>query len=821
MKKRKFGAHKKQGDKKISAMALVAIAILAIYSISNTFDNYVGLGLSSVVAFVIAIMIYLLPFAFIIAELASIKKVKGSKSGLTAWMTTCIGKKTGFITSYMFWFANLFYFVGAMPKLMTSLTFGVTGVDYTNNATFNIVIPFVAIAIFGLFTWISTLNTSKLAKFTSFGGVVIIALNVLFFVVAIAAWIYGASSGGVVVNTQAPGIGTINEWGDSGGLNFIWMSTFIWVLMAADGAQSLGVYVNDVKGGQKTFSKAIIWAIIGIGFAYIIGTLLVSVFPPVMTNSSKDAELANGSYICFYNMFFFMFTQTGWSADSIARFTYIFIGLVNFSAGIGGLLIWTSAPVKAFFSEIPSGVFGSSLSKENRYGSPVKGAWIQFIIVAPLLLIPALGIADLSHFFAFIKSSSGWIGMIPPLIIFIGYFNLRWKHDDFERSFKLGSRKVGLVIAGFMIVIFMFILIVTILPPQLNLPYSEWKSDWWYDLAYKVGCLVILVLPIYLWYLRYDKMITLTKICKTNGWNEKLLIRKFAISQKINFFFNSDLKQEFIKSKNELLHSYESKFDEADNNGKEGKKANRELNAKLRCELTELKNSYKVKYNEANAKLDAQVDELMVKLTPLYKNFLKDGAEIRAYTIKKAMYKLIGKKINEASESEKAIEAKETYYHHISKVRLNYRVSVKESVLDNAFDLGEDSLSLIAVRKIGLFKQKNVLDRVVLDKEKLHLIYRVNDHYDISRFNINHISLNVLDKTHSVKRCSQGVVYDMDLIQIVSTEDNCVWMEKYYVADSDKLKTYFDDAKEKLLLYANDRPELIPNMNLNRLNIVH
>lgn len=57
--------------------------------------------------------------------------------------------------------------------------------------------------------------------------------------------------------------------------------------MAADGGQTLGVYVKDVKGGKRAFTRAMMISVLTIGAFYIIGTLLTSVFPPV-------GGLANG-----------------------------------------------------------------------------------------------------------------------------------------------------------------------------------------------------------------------------------------------------------------------------------------------------------------------------------------------------------------------------------------------------------------------------------------------------------------------------------------------------------------------------------------------
>ncbi|ENS2278514.1 hypothetical protein ACEZ2E_004331, partial [Shigella sonnei] len=48
-----------------------------------------------------------------------------------------------------------------------------------------------------------------------------------------------------------------------------------WIFMAAGGAESVAVYVNDVKGGSKSFVKVIILAGIFIGVLGDAANLLI------------------------------------------------------------------------------------------------------------------------------------------------------------------------------------------------------------------------------------------------------------------------------------------------------------------------------------------------------------------------------------------------------------------------------------------------------------------------------------------------------------------------------------------------------------------
>ncbi|MEG2198296.1 MAG: hypothetical protein RRZ34_00380 [Malacoplasma sp.] len=762
-----------KGNKTISSFALIGIAILAIFSFNNIIDNYTGLGLSSVGAFAVATVVYLLPFSFIIAEMASIKLRSQSNSGLTNWVNTCIGRKTSFITSYMFWFANLFYFVGAVPSRLNYIAFGFTGADYTTDATFNLVVPFVAVALFALITFLSTLNTKKISKFTSVGAWVIMGLTGLFFVVAIIGWIAGSVDSTLLPNTEAPGLvpdSKLDIWGESSGMNFLWMSTFIWVLMAADGAQSLGVYVNDVRGGSKTFSKSIIIAVLAIGFVYIFGTLLVSVFPPKVEGVGT---LANNLVNAYFNMFHFMFQGVISDPLIIKRITYVIIGL-SYTFVLGGILVWTSAPVRTFFSEIPTGVFGSTLPKQNRNGSPVKGAWIQFLIVAPLLLIPALGIGQLSEFFGFIKTSSGWIGMIPPLIIFVAYFNLRLKKDNLERSFKMGNRKTGLVISGFMIAVFIAILIVTFLDVPLDKPVADWGNTWWLNVTYKIVCLIVLVLPIYFWYLRYEKIIRETKIAKNLGLNEKLVLYKYSLSRKVNQFFYMDLVNEKIAKIDALDDKFNKLFDEINYDDKKSKKIYNQYKKEKQIEYKKIILDYK-------SQIKLRHIDLKEKVIEIYAQMNEELNKFRLYKIE---------------NNKKQLDLKT--YLSLKKYRKEFSIHVLDDQEYEHYELDKEAVkkdkliySVPAIKKNSAFVSKNVVDKVEIRDKEIVLYYLVNNEYEEFKFCYLNSAVVFRENSKYINRYSEGNSVKLNLIELITTKDNNVWVEEVYIENYDEFHQHY------------------------------
>ena len=214
-----------------------------------------------------------------------------------------------------------------------------------------------------------------------------------------------------------------------------------WIFMAAGGAESVAVYVNDVKGGSKSFVKVIIVAGLFIGVLYSIASLLINVFV-----HSDTLKFTGGSVQVFEGLA----AHFGLPTVLMNRF----VGLVSFTAMFGSLLMWTATPVKIFFSEIPAGIFGKKTVELNENGVPARAAWIQYLIVLPLMVIPTLGSNTAQDLMNTVINMTAAASMLPPLFIMLAYLNLRLKLDHLPRDFKMGSRTTGIAVVSVLIAIF-------------------------------------------------------------------------------------------------------------------------------------------------------------------------------------------------------------------------------------------------------------------------------------------------------------------------------------------------------------------------------
>lgn len=408
----------------IGKFGLLSLTFAAVFSFNNVINNNIEIGLASAPMFFLATIFYFIPFCLIIAEFVSLNK--NSEAGVYAWVKSSLGGRWAFISAYTYWFVNLFFFTSLLPRVIAYASYAFLGYEFILTPVATTALSMV---LFAFATYVSTNGAKMLGPITSVTSSLMLLLTLSYILLAGAALVGGVQPADpITVEAMIPDF----SWA------FLGITT--WIFMAAGGAESVAVYVNDVKGGSKSFVKVIIIAGIFIGVLYSIASLLINVFVP-----SDTLKYTGGSVQVFEGLAAYF----GLPEILMNRF----VGLVSFTAMFGSLLMWTATPVKIFFSEIPAGIFGKKTVELNENGVPARAAWIQYLIVLPLMVIPTLGsntAQDLMNTVINMTAAS----MLPPLFIMLAYLNLRLKLDHLPREFKMGSRTTGIAVVSVLIAIF-------------------------------------------------------------------------------------------------------------------------------------------------------------------------------------------------------------------------------------------------------------------------------------------------------------------------------------------------------------------------------
>ncbi len=409
----------------IGKFGLLSMTFAAVFSFNNVINNNIQLGIASAPVFLVATILYFIPFCLIIAEFVSLNK--NSEAGVYAWVKSALGGRWAFMTAYTYWFVNLFFFTALLPRVIAYASYAFLGHDYIFTP---VTTAIISICLFAFSTLISNSGAKLLGPMTSVTSTLMLLLTFSYIVLAGAALIGGAEPANPInVEAMTPHF------------NWAFLGIIAWIFQAAGGAESVAVYVNDVKGGSRAFVKVIIISGLVIGVLYSIASLLINVFV-----AQSALHFTGGTVQVFEGLS----AHFGLPAVMMNRF----VGVVSFTAMFGSLLMWTAAPVKIFFTEIPKGIFGEKTIRLNKHGVPTRAAWIQFLIVIPLMLIPTLGSDSVQELMNTLINMTAAASMLPPLFIMLAYLNLRLKYDSVKRDFKMGSRMQGIAIVSTLIVIF-------------------------------------------------------------------------------------------------------------------------------------------------------------------------------------------------------------------------------------------------------------------------------------------------------------------------------------------------------------------------------
>ena len=317
----------------IGKFGLLSLTFAAVFSFNNVINNNIELGLASAPMFFLATLLYFVPFCLIIAEFVSLNK--NSEAGGLCVGKSSLGGRWAFITAYTYWFVNLFFFHLAAAEGHRVCLLRLPRLRVHSDARRHHDVEHGAVRPVDLGVH---QRQKMLGPITSVTSSLMLLLTLSYILLSGSALVGGIQPADpITVDAMIPNF------------NWAFLGITTWIFMAAGGAESVAVYVNDVKGGSKSFVKVIILAGIVIGVLYSISSVLINVFI-----SSKELKYTGGSVQVFHGMAVWF----GLPEIVVNRF----VGLVSFTAMFGSLLMWTATPVKIFSPEIPAGIFG----KKNR-----------------------------------------------------------------------------------------------------------------------------------------------------------------------------------------------------------------------------------------------------------------------------------------------------------------------------------------------------------------------------------------------------------------------------------------------------------------------
>jgi glutamate:GABA antiporter len=221
-------------------------------------------GASSISLWVLAAILFFVPYGLVINELSSRFPVEG---GLYVWTKEAFGDFHGFVAGWNYWIYTFFYFPGLLlaSASMSAYIVGSGGAELAQNRTFLLVVSF-ALLLVAVALNIIGLNIGKWLQ--NAGGV---ATYVPLLMLVVIAGVIGWRNGSLTHFTWAtirPGWNwdTVNFWSQ--------------IAFAFTGLELVSAMSEEIRDPQRTLPRALLGSSVLIAAMYTVGTIAVLVLVP-------------------------------------------------------------------------------------------------------------------------------------------------------------------------------------------------------------------------------------------------------------------------------------------------------------------------------------------------------------------------------------------------------------------------------------------------------------------------------------------------------------------------------------------------------------
>ncbi|MGL5417446.1 MAG: glutamate/gamma-aminobutyrate family transporter YjeM [Clostridium sp.] len=465
----------------ISFFSFLVMIFLTVYGLPNGEQVYYQMGYAAITYLVIAVIIFFIPYSFIVAEMSSAFKHK--KGGIFSWMSESVNEGFSLVGTFI-WYGSFVVMWFSASSICIAISVAIFGVDTTSTWHFLGFNAPETLAIVGaIYMIVAALITTRGLKRLSFlsnisivtvivshililgGGILLFALSGFkpaqgFDFTNIHSYFYGPNPS---YSSFLPALGFL-----------------VFAVCIFAGMENSGGLVDQVKNGKKNVPRAIFVATVLITVLYI-GTVLILGFICNWnaTFSSSKVNLANFSIYIVQQEFFRLGTLLGLSPSQalglgewINRITTI-IGLI----GLTSIPLRLYTPIKHMFEGLPKGMLPEKLQKVNKHGMPVYAILLQTVIVVFFVLLLGFGGGNVSELFNKMTLMTFVASTVPISFVVFAYIKFKM-NDNIKKEYTFFSKKAGVIFASVCFVVVTFVNIYSMIEPALagNVSNSLWVA---------------------------------------------------------------------------------------------------------------------------------------------------------------------------------------------------------------------------------------------------------------------------------------------------------------------------------------------------------
>ena len=424
-------------------------------------------GLSVIFFLVVAVVVFLIPTAFVSDELATTWPKRG---GIYVWVKEAFGEKWGFIAICLQWLQNLVFYPTALAATAAVIAF-LFNPALANNQVYTLS---VIIILYWAAILINLRGMKLSGKVASYGTILGIILPGVVLLVLAIAWVLKGQP-------IAIPLGPENIIPDLSSLQNIVFLTGMFLFFA--GIEVSGVHAREVKNPQKNYPKAIFISGIIVALIFLAGSLSISMIVPL-----KELSLTAGimqTFSVVLNSF-----NMKWMIPIIV--------LLCAPGMIVQVSSWIAGPSRGLLVTAEHGNLPPFFHKINKNNMPVHIMLFQGVVVT-LISFVFLLMPSVSSSFWILTDLAAIIYLIFYIIMFLAALKLRISQPNIKRPYMVPGGKWGIWFFSIMGIVACASAIVLGFIPPMQLSTGGLL---FYELFLGIGVIVIVAFPFILFHLR-------------------------------------------------------------------------------------------------------------------------------------------------------------------------------------------------------------------------------------------------------------------------------------------------------------------------------
>jgi len=491
----------------LGLMSLILMIFTSVYGFNNIPRSYYLMGYAAIPWFVIAGILFFIPFAFMVAEFGS--AFRNETGGMYSWMCKSVGPKYAFIGTFMWYTSYVLWMVNVSSGIWVPVSNVIFGKDTT--ATWSLfgshflsgsrLLGIMAVIFFIVITYFDSKGIDKISTVTSVGGTAVLTINIM---VVIGSIIMIIARGGQLQQPFA-GFESLKTPLNAAyqGSPIAILSFIVYALFAYGGIEAVGGLVDKTENPKKNFPKGIVIAalVIVVGYATLI--MLVGSFTNYKQILGNDEiTLGNVSYVIMSNFAAEIgkaFGATPATQLALAHGFARVYACIMLLALMGAMFTLVYSPLKQIIDGTPKELWPGKMGETAEGGMPKNAMWIQCTIVSVMILLISFGGDTMQQFFLILTAMVN-VGMTVPYMFISFAFPKFKKMKDVDRSFVVFKSQASANIWGYVVTLtLLFANAFAIIQPALD---GDVKTTFW-----SLSGPVIFGFAAWVIYTRYEKRI--------------------------------------------------------------------------------------------------------------------------------------------------------------------------------------------------------------------------------------------------------------------------------------------------------------------------